>query len=73
MIGELNEILGSGGTVRSTRLKAMETMIKALKCCYTIVREVDIEVLRRDIEELKESEKQTDLDFAPLDDPQGPQ
>lgn len=72
MIAELNQLLCNSATIRTTRLKAMETMIKALKCCYTIVRDVDIEVLRRDIEKLKESAKQADLDFAPLDEPQGP-
>ncbi len=72
MIVELNELLCNRATIRSTRLKAMDTMIKALKCCYTIVRDVDIEVLRHDIEELKESAEQADVDFAPLDEPQGP-
>jgi hypothetical protein len=72
MIRELNELLCNSGTIKSTRLKAMDVMIKALRCCYSIVRDVDVEVIQNDIEELKASAREPEVDFASLDDAEGP-
>ena len=72
MIRELNELLCNSGTIKSTRLKAMDVMIKALRSCYSIVRDVDIEVIEHEIEELKASAEEPEVDFASLDNPEGP-
>ena len=72
MIQELNEMLNNTSTIRSIRLKAMDVMIKALRSCYTIVRDVDIEAIENAIEKLKTSAREPEVDFAPLDDPEDP-
>ena len=72
VIRELNEMLQNPDTIKSTKLKAMDVMIKAVKACYTIVRDVDVEEIEEAVEKIKKAALQPSVDFAPLDDPEGP-
>jgi hypothetical protein len=72
MMKDLNNLISRPSTIKTNRLKAMDVMIKALRSCYTIVRDVDVEVIQNDIEEIKASAREPEVDFAPLDDAEGP-
>lgn len=57
MIKRVEDIINSTQTKTSQRLRAMQILTKLIQTSYTIVRDVDIEALEREIEEAeKEAE-----------------
>jgi hypothetical protein len=57
MIMQMEGIINSTQTKTSQRLRAMQILTKLVQTSYTIVRDVDIEALEREIDE---AEKETE-------------
>jgi len=54
LIQELDGIIGDPEGFEDIQLQAMDTLIKAVRLCYTIVRDVDVELLEHELEKIKE-------------------
>jgi hypothetical protein len=72
MMKDLNNLISRPSTIKTNRLKAMDVMIRTIKATYTIVRDIDVELMENEIEKLKASTEDPEIDFAPLDDPEDP-
>ncbi|MBL7167237.1 hypothetical protein ISS40_01060 [Candidatus Bathyarchaeota archaeon] len=59
LIQELDAIIADPEGYEDIQLDAMDTLIKAVRLCYTIVRDVDVELLESELEELKEKSRET--------------
>ena len=44
--------------VEETQVKAMSVLIRAIKVCYGLVVDVEVEELEREVEELEEKERE---------------
>lgn len=53
MVGACEAAMGDAGALEDAQLRAMDVLIRALRLSYVIVREVDIENLERQAEEIK--------------------
>ena len=71
MMNELNDMLSNPDTIRSAKLRGMDVMIRTVKACYSIVRDIDVEEIEDAVEKIKAATRQPDVDFAPLDDVEG--
>lgn len=58
LIEGLDRIINAPDGVEKIQLKAMDTMIKAVRMCYYIVRDVDVEKLEDEFEELERQNKE---------------
>jgi hypothetical protein len=73
MIRELENMNANPSLIDSKKLKAMDVAIRAVRMCYNIVRDVDVEEIEAELEKIKEAtEEESDeefeeADFAPLD------
>jgi hypothetical protein len=54
LIGGLDGLLADPGLDEAARLKAVDVIIRAVRMCYLIVRDVDVERMERELEKLKE-------------------
>ena len=54
LIQELDGVIIDPEGVEHIQLKAMEVLIKAVRQCYSIVRDIDVEMLEVELEEIKE-------------------
>ena len=46
------------GGVERVQVRAMEVLIKAIKVCYGLVADVEVDMLEREVEELKRAEEE---------------
>jgi len=53
LMEQLDEMMADPGSVREIQLKAMGILIKAISACYAMVRDIDVENLEREVEEIK--------------------
>ena len=58
LIQELDAIIADPEGYEDIQLDAMETLIKAVRLCYTIVRDVDVELLELELEKIKEKRRE---------------
>ncbi|MDP2899885.1 MAG: hypothetical protein Q8O47_02820 [Candidatus Bathyarchaeota archaeon] len=54
LIRDLDGIIADPAGVEPIRLRAMDMMVRTVRMCYLIVRDVDVERLEHELEELKE-------------------
>lgn len=54
LVGELDGIIADPEGFRRIQLDAMNVLIRAVRLCYRIVREVDVERLELELAEIKE-------------------
>jgi hypothetical protein len=54
LIHELDGIIIDPEGIEDIQLQAMNVLIKAVRLCYSIVRDIDVEVLEVELEEIKE-------------------
>jgi hypothetical protein len=59
MITQLEKIINSKRKNTIHKLRAMQILTKLIQTSYTIVRDVDIETLEREIEAIKENMNDT--------------
>ncbi len=57
LIRGLDGIIADPEGVEPIRLKAMDVMVRTVRMCYLIVRDVDVERLENELEELKEENR----------------
>lgn len=57
LISELDEVIADPKGVEEIQLKAMDILIRTVRMCYHIVRDVDVESLEWEYERLKEEDK----------------
>ena len=72
---KVQNILDNDHTSKATRIKAANSIANIIRVSYTIVRDIDIEEIERDIAEIqaKQGKEQATIDFSPLpDEKQGP-
>jgi len=65
---ELDQMLNDPETIHTKKLKAIDVMIRTVRMCYSIVRDVDVEEIEDELEKIKEATNQPTVDFAPLPD-----
>ncbi|HUS78363.1 MAG TPA: hypothetical protein VM050_06865 [Patescibacteria group bacterium] len=58
LIQELDGIIADPEGFEEIQLQAMDTLIKAVRLCYTIVRDVDVELLESELETIKERSRE---------------
>jgi len=58
LIQELDGIIADPEGYEDIQLDAMETLIKTVRLCYTIVRDVDVELLENELEKIKEKRRE---------------
>jgi len=58
LIQELDGIIADPEGFEDIQLQAMDTLIKAVRLCYTIVRDVDVELLENELEKIKERSRE---------------
>ena len=54
LIRDLDGIIADPAGVEPIRLRAMDMIVRTVRMCYLIVRDVDVERLEHELEELKE-------------------
>jgi len=67
-ISKIEAILNSENSSEAIKIQAANTLSNILRVSYTIVRDIDIENVEREISEIEESRKKQEtehLDFAP--------
>jgi hypothetical protein len=68
MIRVLDEMNSNPDMIEPLRLKVMDVTIRAFKMCYSMVRDVDVEMLEDELERIKSArDGQEFIDFAPLE------
>jgi len=67
---KVQDILDNDHSSKATQIKAANSIANIIRASYAIVRDIDIEEIERDIEELraKAQKEQTQIDFSPLED-----
>jgi len=58
LIEKLDKMASTRQVPRKTKLRAMEIMAKVINICYGIVRDVEVEMLEREFEELEKASQQ---------------
>jgi len=53
LIEGLDKLANNRRVERKTRLRAVEVMVKVINTCYGIVRDIEVEMLEREFEELE--------------------
>jgi len=53
LMEQLDEVLSDPESVGEIQLKAMGIIIKAISACYAMVRDIDVENLESEVEEIK--------------------
>jgi len=56
LMEELDQIIAKPNGVETIQLKAMNLLIRAIRLCYGIVSDVEVEMLEEEVEELKKTE-----------------
>jgi hypothetical protein len=68
LLKELDAIISSPSTPRKLKLRAMDTLVRVIRGCYEIVRDVDVEDLESELEEIKteaeENQEEGDLGYT---------
>jgi hypothetical protein len=57
LIRGLDGIIADPEGVEPIRLRAMDVMVRTVRMCYLIVRDVDVERLEHELEDLKEENR----------------
>jgi len=57
LIRILDRIIANPEGVEEIQLRAMEVLIKAVRLCYTIISDMEVEELEREVEDLKRREE----------------
>jgi hypothetical protein len=67
---KIQDILDNDHSSKATKIKAANSIANIIRASYAIVRDIDIEEIEREIEEIKAKaqEEQTQIDFSPLED-----
>lgn len=60
LISKLDKIIASPDGVEEIQLRAMEILIKAVQLCYSIISDVEVEQLEREVEDLKRREEKAE-------------
>jgi len=53
LLKELDIIINNPNTPRKLKLRAIDTLVRVIRGCYEIVRDVDVEVLESELEKIK--------------------
>ncbi|MFH0849380.1 MAG: hypothetical protein V1924_00395 [Candidatus Bathyarchaeota archaeon] len=67
LLTELDAIISSPSTPRKMKLRAMDTLVRVIRGCYEIVRDVDVEDLESELEKIKteaEGDQEGDLGYT---------
>ena len=62
MIEKLEEIINSEDTDEKTRIRAANVLARLISTSYVMVRDIDIEKLERELEELQKENKRMEED-----------
>jgi len=58
VVGQCNKMISNPEGVEDIQVKAMSVLIRAIKVCYGLVVDVEVEHLEREVEELEEEERE---------------
>jgi hypothetical protein len=68
LLKELDAIISSPNTPRKLKLRAIDTLVRVIRGCYEIVRDVDVEDLESELEKIKaeaeENQEEGDLGYT---------
>jgi len=53
LMGRIDAVLDREGRAGKGELRAMDVMIRAVRACYVMVRDADVEAIERELEELE--------------------
>ena len=66
---QLDGILNNPRVPRKYKLRAMDVLIKTIKTCYNIVREIEVEQLEQELKTLKTKDQRTEASYSIEEDP----
>lgn len=68
LLKELDAIISSPSTPRKLKLRAVDTLVRVIRGCYEIVRDVEVEDLESELEKIKaeaeENQEEGDLGYT---------
>jgi len=69
LVSQLDEILVNPRIPRKQKLRAMDVLIKTIRTCYGIVRDIEVEQLEQELETLKTEGQGAETSYGIEEDP----